>query len=266
MSSSQPRSRYHRLATWVLAFGFLISLVVIVWLVWIARILYARELAVRLQPVGPARFVVAGNQSGIRVLFLGDSRILDWPALPPDRFLTINAGVAGETTAQIRLRTESALESENPAVVVIQAGINDLKAIGVMPESAAQIRSQCLSNLQEIAGLCRQHHAKTILTTIPPPGKVPLGRRLFWSSEIETSVNDVNQSLIRIYATDEDVVILDIDRILRAGRRVPDDFSDYRDTLHLQPAAYGKFEPELLGAIDRLASPASSRPEPATNK
>jgi lysophospholipase L1-like esterase len=267
MSSPEPRSAYRCLVIWVLSVALVISLAAIVLLVWLARLFYARELAVRLQPVGPTRFVVAGSQSGVRVLFLGDSRVLDWPPLPPDRFLTINAGVGGETTAQVLLRTESALESEIPAVVVVQAGINDLKAIGVMPGAADRIRSQCLSNLQEIASLCRKHHARAILTTIPPAGKVPIGRRLVWSPEIDASVNEVNQSLIHFYATNAEVMVFDMDGILRASRRAPNDLSDYRDTLHLQPSAYRKLEPELLRVIERLSpSLAPGRPEPATNK
>ncbi|HWY78390.1 MAG TPA: GDSL-type esterase/lipase family protein [Verrucomicrobiae bacterium] len=221
----------------------------------------------RLQPVGPSHFAVTGKQSGLRVLFLGDSRVLDWPPLPPDRFLTINAGVAGETTAQILLRTESALDAESPAVVVVQAGINDLKAIGVMPGPAERIRSQCVTNLQEIASLCRKHHVRTILTTIPPSGKVPIGRRLVWSPEIDASVKEVNQALLRLYATNEEVVVLDIDGVLRASRRAPSDLSDYRDTLHLQPSAYGKLEPELLRVVERLSPPpAPVQPESTTNK
>jgi lysophospholipase L1-like esterase len=266
MIPSQPRSR-RGLLSWVLASALLISLAANAWLVWNIKRFYARELSARLQPVATTPATTSGNPLGVRVLFLGDSRIADWPPLPADRFFTVNAGVRGETTAQIRLRTEAALQTANPAIVVVQAGINDLKAIGVLPGSASQIRSQCVANLQAIAELCRRHHARSILTTILSPGQVPLTRRLVWSHQIEDSLRGVNQSLMRQYANNEDVVVLDVDGILLAKRPNPKDFSDYRDTLHLQPAAYHKLEPDLLHLIDRLSSPqAPSRLEPPANQ
>ena len=229
------------------------SLVLNVVLFRYARRFYARELAVRLQPVGTTNVLRSGNPAGLRVLFLGDSRAAEWPALPADRFCTLNAGLPGQTTAQIRLHTEAVLLTEKPAIVVLQAGINDLKAVGSLLDADDQIQSQCLTNLFEIVKLCRQHGARVILTLILPPGKVSLARReFFWSNKIEPVVRAVNESLIHQFTNSPDVVVLDLEKILACGRPNPKDFSDYRDTLHFKPEAYTRLQPDLIRIIDQM--------------
>jgi lysophospholipase L1-like esterase len=250
MPSPSPSPCHHRFLIWVLAATLLAAAGLATGLVWTARHFYARELSVRLQPVGGTSLTRSGNAAAQRILFLGDSRAADWPALPADRFFTLNAGVAGETTAQIRWRAEAVLSVEKPAVVVVQAGINDLKAIGVLPEAATQIQEQCTSNILEIVSLCRQHNARVVLTLILPPGKVPLARRFVWSGKIETALREINNSLTRRYADAEGVAVFDMEKILAPTRPGSSDFSDYRDTLHLQLAAYARLEPALLHQLE----------------
>ena len=67
----------------------------------------------------------------------------------------------------------------------------------------------------------------------------------------------VNQSLTRQFAGVPGVSVLDLAPILPARRLNQTDFSDYRDTLHLKPAAYAALEPGLLHSIEQLSgSPA----------
>src|SRR5436309_9474915 len=112
MPSPAPSTRRQRLLVWALAAALLAAAGLAAGLVWMARLGYARELSVRLHPVGEAFATRSGNTAAPHILFLGDSRAAEWPALPADRFFTINAGVAGETTAQIRWRTEKILSAE----------------------------------------------------------------------------------------------------------------------------------------------------------
>jgi lysophospholipase L1-like esterase len=223
-------------------------------LIWLAREWYARELSVRLWAGAPPRLVQAGRPDGLRVLFLGDSRAAAWPNLPADRFFTLHAGAPGETTAQIRLHAEADMRAAKPAVVVFQAGINDLKAIGVFPGSAADIQRVCASNICEIVRICQRHRARVILTLIIPPGKVSLARRLVWSPLIPISVREVNAWLTREFAQTEGVDLLDAGMILRGRSSGENDFSDYLDTLHLAPSGYGKIEPELRRLIEQNGS------------
>jgi lysophospholipase L1-like esterase len=247
--------RRARILLWALLVVLLASLAVNVALFRAFKYCYTRELSVRLRPAGGNGVTHAGNPAGSRVLFLGDSRAAEWPPLPADRFFTSNAGGPGETSAQILLRAEGILLAEKPSVVIVQAGINDLKAIGVLPGQAAQLQRQCAGNLAEIVKLCRRHNASVVLTLILPAGPVPLTRRVFWSDQIQIAVHDVNQTLARQFAATGGVTILDLEKILDSGRR---DSSDYRDTLHLTPAAYARLEPGLLQLLDHLPPPQAS--------
>jgi len=236
--------------------GFLLLGLVVVSLGggWVAKKFYARELAVRLQPSATQPPSLSGNPTGLRVLFLGDSRAAMWPALPVDRFLSCNAGVPAETTSQIRLRSETALAQAKPAVVVFQAGINDLKAIGVFPEDAVKIQAQCVSNILEIVRQCREHQVKVVLSLIIAPGKVSLARRWVWPPEINSAVQAVNEHLRQEFQKAEDVVVFDVDSILRASAPKDQPYADYLDTIHLAPAGYQKLESELVKAIEKLAT------------
>lgn len=242
-----------RFLLWICGLALLVSFAANFVLMAVIKDFYARELAVRLQAGGGGAAVFpSGNPAGLRVLFLGDSRAASWPPLPADRFLTINAGQRGETTVQIRLRTDSVLTAQSPSVVLLQAGINDLKAIGVYPGAAASITAQCASNITEIVRLCRRHHARVMLSLIIPPGKVSLARRFVWSDQILPAVRSVNEQLIREFEHAEGIDLIDIEKILSSAHSASD-ATDYLDTLHLAPSAYRKIEPELLRLLDPLA-------------
>jgi lysophospholipase L1-like esterase len=224
-------------------------------LVRAARFFYARELAVRRQPISLRPPVHTGNSSGIRVLLLGDSRVAEWPSLPAN-FYTINAGIPSETTTQVLRRAPAIFESEKPDVVVIQAGINDLKAIGVSPADAVEIKTNCLRNLSELVALSRERRAKVILTLILPSGKIPLVRRLFWSEEVNRAVAEVNQQLSNLYGGQPGIAILDLGKVLADRSSATSSLDAYRDALHLKPEAYQKLQMALLSLLEQPHPPA----------
>lgn len=87
------------------------------------------------------------------VVFMGDSITHLWPD-PPG----INAGVDGNTTAQMLERFERDVLSLHPRVVVILGGTNDVY-LQVSPTT---------DNLQRIADMARAAGACVVLGTIPP--------------------------------------------------------------------------------------------------
>ncbi len=206
---------------------------------------YRREQRVRLFPTYPVPAPVARTPERTQVLFLGDSRMQEWPDLPRDRFVTINAGGGNETTAQVLLRAAATLDAVHPERVIVQAGVNDLKAIGALPDMAREIEARCLANLSTLVELCRQRGARVLLVPILPAAEPSLVRRVVWSSEIDAARQRVNAALRQRFATVADVALLD-PHILRA------DAADYRDTLHFTPAAYAKLETAALQALRRF--------------
>ena len=206
---------------------------------------YRREQRVRLHPTVSVPATSPTAEKPL-VLFLGDSRMQEWPALPGHRFVTVNAGGGGETTAQIRLRAAATLDAIAPRLVVIQAGINDLKAIGALPDAAPEIEQQCLANLSALVELCHQRGARVVLLPILAAAQPSLVRRVVWSSEIEAARVRVNAALRKRFGGAPGVAMLDDDLVLA------DTAADYRDTLHLRPAAYVKLQNPTVKALEAL--------------
>lgn len=238
-----PRCRWQRVFVWLL---LVVSLASNVALVVASREFYRREQLVRLFPTLPAPALVERTPERLQVLFLGDSRMLHWPDLPKDRFVTVNAGGDGETTAQIALRAGATLDAAKPELVVLQAGINDLKTIGALPALAREIEANCLSRLTALVESSRARGARVILVPIQPTTAPSFARRLVWSSEIDAARRRVNAALRQRFTGAPGVTLLD-DHLLE-----PDTATDYYDTLHFSSRGYAKLEAAALTAIARL--------------
>jgi lysophospholipase L1-like esterase len=234
------RPRWLRPLVWMLV---VVSLAANVVLVAACFELYRREQRVRLHPTFPIPAATPRQEQRTQVLFLGDSRMQEWPDLPQARFVTVNAGGGGETTAQISLRAAATLDAVQPELVVLQAGINDLKTIGALPDQAQRIEQQCLANLIALVDSCRARGARVVLVPVLPTAAPSLARRLVWSSEIDAARQRVNAALRQRFAGVAGVTLLD-PQLLQ-----PDTASDYRDTLHFSPQGYAKLEAATLQAL-----------------
>jgi len=158
-----------------------------------------------------------------------------------DRRIT-NAGVGNETTAQIQSRLDHVLEIAKPTEVVIEAGINDLKAIPLMPGREGKIIDECVANLLDLAKRCRTRGAKVLLLSVLPVGKVERTRRLVWSDAVDRAVSEVNQRLAKQCVGDTLMQFLDLtDQV--SGE------SDYADMLHFNPEFYTRIMPLVRSRI-----------------
>jgi lysophospholipase L1-like esterase len=170
------------------------------------------------------------------VVFFGDSRAQDWPAPQMAGLTFINRGIGAQTSAQVLGRMPQHVLALRPDVVVLQACINDLKVIGLMPESEPAIVAGCLRNLRRIVDDLRASGTRVVLTTvIPSAGDVPLARRMYWTDRIDAAVVEVNDELRR-WGT-AGVVILDAAAIVGDGQgHVQRDYAT--DLLHLNLDGY----------------------------
>jgi hypothetical protein len=138
----------------------------------------------------------ASKKNGPMILLFGDSRISQWrPRLDLPGYTLINRGVGGQTTQQLMLRLEKDLLSYSPDVVVFQAGINDLKNIGLIPNRKTDIISNCKENLLKIVQRIGEQEIQLVVLTIFPTGKPGLLRKWFWSEETFAAISEVNTSL-----------------------------------------------------------------------
>jgi lysophospholipase L1-like esterase len=167
------------------------------------------------------------------------------PSLAPWR--VVNAGTGGLTTGQVRLCAPDLLDRFKPDVVVVEAGINDLKYLGLRPEMRPQVVSLALSNLTAIVEQSAGRHCKVILLTIWPAGDPSLARRLVWSQAVAAAVAQLNGQLQKLDSVEKGIRVVDL--FQQAGLKPGDEF--YRDTLHLQPAAYERLTPLLQRELER---------------
>lgn len=215
-----------------------------------------RELqTVRLDPTRAAHFerenaaLPAPAPATGRVVFFGDSRIEMWRPLPESPGLElINRGWGGETTGQALLRVERDVLALKPDVVVIQLGINDLKAVGVLPGAEAAIRDQCARNIKAIVESITAREVSVLLLTVFPVGPVSPARWPVWSDATLGMVAEVNASLQTLAGPR--VAVVNCDDVLAETGRVRDGFAI--DAFHLRRDAYQALNEIVSPAIARL--------------
>ena len=210
-----------------------------------AKHFYTREQIVRLEPTGTPSLAETGPRTLPRVLMLGDSRIWQWKVFATDRVHAFNAGVGNETTAQIGLRAKEAIERVKPSVIVIEAGINDLKTIPLMPDLQKKIEDDCVDHLMGLVKLGRASGAAVVVMSVLPAGKVEWARRPVWSEAVAEAVQTVNRRLEERCRGDASVRFLDLSSEVQVGR-------DYVDTLHFNAGFYERISPTVVKAIDEV--------------
>lgn len=187
------------------------------------------------------------NKSTTKLVFFGDSRAEAWAFSNEIKgFSVFNRGVSGQTSTQVLGRFEKQVLPLRPQIIIVQVGINDLKTIPLFPFRQTSIIANSKANIQEIVKRSRSLGAKVILTTIFPPGEIPLVRKPFWSSEIDRAITEVNAYIYSLQAPD--VIILDSYSLLNQNQKN----KYYRDSLHLNSKGYEILNKELTKVLIQL--------------
>jgi len=166
-------------------------------------------------------------------VMFGDSRAAAWPA--PTGFFITNRGVPGHTSTQSLLRYRMHVSPLQPALVIIQVGVNDLVALPLLANDAESIVQTTIANIGEMVDLARVDGSRVILTTI-----FPLGPDLFshldpGTGQIQTAIEQVNAAIRAMSAPD--VIIFDSAALLAdASGYVAEAYR--ADLLHINPKGY----------------------------
>lgn len=224
------------LVTW-LALALLASAALNVFLFQQGQAYYLQLNQTRLDPLGLEALAPVDHPAPPpRIVFFGDSRAADWPAPPQLAKATIiNRGIGAQTSAQALGRFEQHVAGLQPAVILLQVGINDLKTIPLFPDQKELIIQNCKDNIGQLIQLSLATGARVVVTTIIPLGAIPLERRPFWSDDVAVAIQEVNGYLAALAS--ERVVVFDTAKVLaNAHGSVAPQYS--RDFLHLSPAGY----------------------------
>lgn len=186
-----------------------------------------------------------------RVVVIGDSRAGGWtPPLSPESAQFINRGISGHTTAQALGRFQQHVADLEPDLVLIQVGINDLKAIPLFPDRKTEIIEQCKANIRELTSRSEQTGAKVVVTTIIPAGsRIPLARIPFWPREVDEAVETCSAG-IHTLASDRVVVFDTVPIVSEANGRVQAEYQS--NFLHLNAEGYAVLNQQLKPLLTAL--------------
>lgn len=230
-----------------------VSLVVVsavAWRLYRHTRLYYQELhATKLDPLGTLRFQVPRPVEDLQLLFYGDSRAAQWPAPASLVGRTMNFGIGGQTTEQILGRFDQYLAALKPRIVLVEAGVNDLKTIPLFPDREAAIIARCEANLRQIVERSRQLGAHVVITTVFPVGNYSLERSLVWSDRVPLAIQRVNEFIRSLESGG--VTVFDADKVLadQSGKLRPE-FS--ADLLHLSPTGYAALNQGLERLLETM--------------
>ena len=217
------------------------------------RELFFRLQETRLDPLQLSHYPTPGDNAKInssgppRVVFFGDSRAEMWPApaCDPERFQFFNRGIGSQTTEQMVLRFDAHLAHLQPNLVVIQAGMNDLRLVALFPGRRSEIVESCEANLRELVQRCRNLGAQVVITTIFGISDLNLEWGPFWTEDISRSISEVNHTIREMDGPG--VVVLDAESLLADPGAPGHIRKEYRYQLdHLNSNGYAVLNSELL--------------------
>lgn len=129
---------------------------------------------------------------------VGDSRAASWPkTMLPEVYFWENICRNGFTTLETLdcLRQNMAI-SGVPEVLVVQCGVNDVKAAGFHPDQLENFLEAARKNLTNLVRQVDPHEeCQVILTTILPHGPLELRYRLFWTDALDQTIVSLNQHI-----------------------------------------------------------------------
>lgn len=189
------------------------------------------------------------NSSKQVFLLYGDSRSLSWPDPGFKNYEVINRGIGNQSSTQIALRFGHHATPLKPDTILIQACVNDLKTIPLLPDKREKIISDCKNNIDRMVADAAVIEASVVLSTVFPLGDIAIQRRLFGFAEapIISAIDEVNDYIRGIDIAH--VRIFDSYELLKGeDRKINPVYS--RDWLHLNDQGYRHLNRALLTFVE----------------
>lgn len=208
----------------------------------------------RNDPLENGSLRISGLKTALKtadIWMLGDSRMARWNVERLDLGSKIvNLGIEGQTSTQVYYRFRNYLETDTPATVILEVGINDLKIIGIDKKLAGSVVENYYRNIEAMIALCKDRGIKMILMNIFPEGKINLLRRFIWNRQAAEAVSEVNNRL-KSYCDNRHIIFYDAFSLLSEdGKSV---INEYRkDFLHINAKGYEVLSRELVRTINDI--------------
>ena len=179
-----------------------------------------------------------------RVVLMGDSITEEWRRLRPDFFADngyVGRGISGQVSAQMLVRFRQDVIRLHPAVVVINAGTND-----VAENQGPYDEDFAFGNIVSMVELAKANGIAVVMTTVLPAA------RFSWRPSITDAADKIaalNERL-RAYAAEQGIPFVDYYSPMVVGdatRALNPAYS--KDGVHPVPAGYKVMEPLVQKAI-----------------
>ena len=196
---------------------------------------YAKENATLAQPVKKEK----------RVVFMGNSITEGWVRTHPDFFKTngyIGRGISGQTSYQFLLRFREDVINLSPALVVINAGTND-----VAENTNVYNEDQTFGNIVSMVELAKANKIKVILTSVLPAAA------LKWRMEIKDAPQKIQALNARIeaYAKANKIPFVNYYKVMVVDENQALNPQYTKDGVHPTSEGYDIMEPLIKSAIDK---------------
>jgi len=180
-----------------------------------------------------------------RVVLMGDSITEEWLRLRPDFFTSngyVGRGISGQVSAQMLVRFRQDVIDLHPAVVVINAGTND-----VAENQGSYSEGFTLGNIISMTELAQANGIAVVLTSVLPAAAFR------WRPSITDAADKIAalNARIRAYAASQGIPYVDYYTpmvVSNPSRALNPAYS--KDGVHPLPAGYAVMEPLVVKAID----------------
>lgn len=183
--------------------------------------------------------------NGNRVIFLGNSITEGWVNLHPEFFKAhpnfYGRGIGGETTSQFLSRFRDDVINNNPALVIINGGTNDIAG-----NTGPYNPELTFGNIVSMVELAKANSIKVILTSVLPVYSYP------WSPAVENVPEKIKalNNRIKNYASKNKIMYVDYYTPMATETlALNPDYSN--DGVHPTPAGYDVMEEIILKAIKK---------------
>ncbi len=188
------------------------------------------------------------DNDGRRTVFIGNSITEFWRNKRPQFWKShgyICRGISGQTSYQFLVRFRQDVISLNPAVVVINAGTND-----VAENTNRYVEDRTVANIATMVELAQLHHIKVILASVLPAS------HFYWRPETADVADKIASLNKRIKALAEQYGCRYVDYYtpLVSGTDRELNPSYTSDGVHPSPEGYAVMEPLIVKAINETLS------------
>ena len=180
-----------------------------------------------------------------RVVFMGNSITEGWIRTHPDFFKSngyISRGISGQTSYQFLLRFREDVINLSPALVVINAGTND-----VAENTNVYNEDQTFGNIVSMVELAKANKIKVILTSVLPAAAFK------WRMEIKDAPQKIQALNARIeaYAKANKIPFVNYYKVMVVDENQALNPQYTKDGVHPTSEGYDIMEPLIKSAIDK---------------